>query len=97
MSDQVGQSVRDQEFACDARISRQKVRQRGRKMIDREGRERVNPQVSARRQAGRGGVGLGGLKGGEEGRGRSEVKFSLPGQVPGSREAVWWRRTQTKL
>jgi hypothetical protein len=71
VSDQVDQSVRDQEFACDARITRQKVGERGRKMIDSEGRERVNPQVSARRQTRRGDVGFGGFNGPKNVAGRS--------------------------
>ena len=49
VTDQVDPPIRHQELERDARVTRQKVRQHGGQMIDREGRKRMNPQMSARR------------------------------------------------
>src|SRR5258708_4209886 len=57
----------------------------------------TNRFASARRQAGRGDVGLGGFNGAKNVAGTIEINFSLGGQCEASRRAIDEPHTQTKL
>src|SRR5215813_5398609 len=88
VADQVDSTVGDQEFKGDAGVACHEVQQRGGQMIDREGREYVHPQVSARRQARRRNLSLRGVDGPENVTRALEIDLTLRCQGQASGRAV---------